>query len=40
MPNTVQQLFVAYTVVWVLIIGYIVSLSSRLSHLEKKLQDD
>lgn len=38
-PDTFPALFWGYTVIWALLVTYIVTLSRRLTNLEKKLND-
>jgi CcmD family protein len=37
-PDTFPALFQGYTVVWVLLVVYVVSLGARLKRLESRLQ--
>ena len=38
-PDTFPTLFAAYTVLWVLIIGYVLYLARRLRRLEQRLEE-
>ena len=35
-PNTMPGLFIAYSVIWLILAGYILSLGARLRKLEKR----
>ncbi|MCB0310886.1 MAG: CcmD family protein [Bdellovibrionales bacterium] len=39
-PNTFSSLFWGYTVIWLILGGYILSLGKRLTRLEKQLSQD
>jgi CcmD family protein len=38
-PNTINSLFFAYTVVWVLIVAYLLFLNKKINKLEKQQEN-
>lgn len=39
-PDTFPSLFWSYTVIWVVLVAYIVTLGARISRIEKKMKGD